>query len=175
MAVDALAIANYFLDLAEAAGERLTPMKLQKLVYYAHGWNLALTDAPLLDEQVQAWSYGPVVREIYTAFKESGADPITERAVTFEPVPGAGPFSFVAVKPSIDDLAPEKREEIKALLDRVWEVYHGYSASQLSNMTHQMGTPWYQVWERYDGKIPKHTTIPADLIREHFKALGKQG
>ena len=55
----AKAVANYFLARAKESGETLSPMKLQKLIYFAHGWHLAVFDAPLLDEEVQAWDYGP--------------------------------------------------------------------------------------------------------------------
>lgn len=53
MTVEALAIANEFIDLAAEREEQLTPMKLQKLVYYAHGWWLGLTSQPL------AWRGNP--------------------------------------------------------------------------------------------------------------------
>ena len=54
---NALVVANYFIDKAKAEGVSLTPMKLQKLIYMAHGWHLALYDKPLIDEQFQAWDY----------------------------------------------------------------------------------------------------------------------
>ena len=88
MPFSAKAVANVFLELADAAKQTLTPMKLQKLVYYAHGWYLGLTGRPLLDELIQAWSFGPVVRSLYNEFKEFGADPITHKATTIERIKG---------------------------------------------------------------------------------------
>lgn len=44
---------------------RMEAMKLQKLLYYAQAWHLALTDEPLFDDEIQAWSYGPVVRTLF--------------------------------------------------------------------------------------------------------------
>ena len=57
-----LAIANEFIRRSLAAPEiELTQMKLQKLVYFAHGWNLVASDGdPLVEDEVQAWDYGPV-------------------------------------------------------------------------------------------------------------------
>lgn len=54
----AKAAANYCLDLAEEEGKRLDPMQIQKLVYFAHGWYLALTGEPLVEEHPEAWAYG---------------------------------------------------------------------------------------------------------------------
>src|SRR5215510_7158653 len=73
---DSKAAANWFLDL----GQPLTPMKLQKLVYFAHGWSLALTGVPLIKDAVEAWRYGPVIPALYHEFKHNGARPITDRA-----------------------------------------------------------------------------------------------
>ena len=54
MAYDARAIANFFLDKAGEDKQSLDQMKIQKLVYYANGWHLALRSSPLIDEQVEA-------------------------------------------------------------------------------------------------------------------------
>lgn len=53
----AIAIANYFLKLGKERGIAINPMKLNKLVYLAHGWHLALYDLSLIDEMVEAWTF----------------------------------------------------------------------------------------------------------------------
>ena len=80
MAHNPKAIANYFLELARADDEELSPLKIQKLVYYANGWHLAIKGKPLISEQVEAWPYGPVVPSLYRAFRSYGDGPITEPA-----------------------------------------------------------------------------------------------
>ncbi len=80
MAYPAAAIANEFLDLAEKDSRKLTQMHVQKLVYFAHGWFLALKREPLVRERVEAWDYGPVIRQLYDAFRSFGSRPITDRA-----------------------------------------------------------------------------------------------
>ena len=64
----ALAIANFFLENHKS----ISPMKLQKLVYFAHGWNLAISNNPLIKEPIEAWDYGPVISTIYNEFKLFG-------------------------------------------------------------------------------------------------------
>ncbi|MFQ5632018.1 MAG: Panacea domain-containing protein, partial [bacterium] len=56
---DSRLIANYFIDFARKDGVAISPMKLQKLVYFAHGYYLAITGQPLIEEEIQAWRYGP--------------------------------------------------------------------------------------------------------------------
>ena len=57
----------------------------------------------------------------------------------------------------------------KALIAKVWEVYQEYTAIQLSNMTHQSGTPWDQIYRQFDGSIPNAVAIPDDSIKAYFK------
>ena len=44
---------------------QMTTMKLQKLVYYAQAWSLVWDESPLYNEKIEAWSNGPVVRELF--------------------------------------------------------------------------------------------------------------
>jgi uncharacterized phage-associated protein len=177
MPFDARAIANFFVSTALAKGDQITPLKLQKLVYFAQGWHLALADRPLIDEQVEAWRYGPVIPSVYRAFRDYGDNPIvgpTSYLITKSSGPGAKVVSiedleFEEIIPTIDDY-PEAAK-IRPLLDRVWDIYGGYSAIQLSNITHQSGTPWDQVNREYNGEIPKGTDIPAQKMKDYFSSL----
>lgn len=157
MAYNALAIANYFLDLASRDGKELNPMKLQKLVYYAHGWNLAINGQPLIDEAVEAWTYGPVIPSLYHEFKKFGSGPITEKAMTLEI---SGPTSVRFIMPRVQD------EETMSLLDTVWEAYGNLSAVQLSNLTHESDSPWSTIYSQSGGR--KGVDIPDELIKQYF-------
>lgn len=44
---------------------RLSTMKLQKLCYYSQAWSLVWDDAPLFDEEFEAWVNGPVCKELF--------------------------------------------------------------------------------------------------------------
>jgi len=173
MPFNPIAIANYFIEQAQSLGDELTPMKLQKLVFFAHGWHLAIKNSPLIDEQVEAWSYGPVIRSLYREFRKYGDQAITEKGVFHKKrLKLDGRATLQIVQPEIND-DPESATAIKPLLDRIWEVYGKYSAIQLSNMTHQPGTPWHSVHEQYDGKPPRGTDIPSNVIRDYFRSLAR--
>lgn len=166
MAFETAAITNYLLGLAEADCVAVSPMKLQKLLYYAHGWHLALTDAPLLDEAVQAWQYGPVIQSVYHEFKKYGASSIPS-GVRME----TGEFTDTGFKlriPELDQSSPQTADA-RAIIFKVWNVYKGFGASQLSTMTHQPGSPWA---ETYEGSTAKRgLSIPDEKIKKHFKNL----
>jgi uncharacterized phage-associated protein len=156
------AIANFFLRTAWAENCPLTQMKLHKLLYYAHGWQLGLRDSPLIDETVEAWQYGPVVRSVYYEFRDLGASPITRQATELD-------------TSAMDLIAPEVPQEdgsSRGLMDRVWQVYGKLSAAQLSQMTHVPDSPWSQTWERAQGI--KGVDIPNDLIRDYFKRKAEE-
>jgi uncharacterized phage-associated protein len=166
MPIDALAVANYFLDLADKAGQKLTPMKLQKLVYFAHGWHFGLTGGePLLDEQVQAWSFGPLIFSIDEAFREYGTDELTLHGAAYNYDEGPPVWEV----PSLDDYPEHVAERVRPLLKRIWEVYGGLTTGQLSNMVTGEGTPWAAVHAAYNGNIPKYTTIPEVALTRHFQ------
>jgi len=44
---------------------RMIALKLQKLVYYSQAWSLVWNERPLFDEKIEAWSNGPVVRDLF--------------------------------------------------------------------------------------------------------------
>jgi len=72
--VSAHVIADVFLNLSRPdPGDTISNLKLQKLLYYAQGLHLAIyRGAPLFEEQLLAWNYGPVVECVYSRFKEYG-------------------------------------------------------------------------------------------------------
>lgn len=132
MAYDAKAVANYFLDLAAQNKTLLTPMKLQKLIFFAHGWHLALAGEPLIADQVEAWQFGPVVPSIYHEFKHERSGAITCKATELD----LENFKLVELAIPEGDLTARK------IMDRIWAIYGNLTAKRLSDLTHLPGTPW---------------------------------
>jgi|HubBroStandDraft_6_1064221.scaffolds.fasta_scaffold58038_1 uncharacterized phage-associated protein len=146
MAYPASTIANTFIGLAEQQGMKLTNMQLQKLVYIAHGFYLAIEHEPLLEEDVRAWQWGPVIRELYDELRNYGSHPVDK------PIPPST---------QIDEAADPGAMQI---IRNVWRAYGKLSASQLSVITHQPDTPWRQAWnERPYGYIDN------DVIAAYYR------
>lgn len=165
MPFSAEAVANEFLQLAYRDHKTISPLKMQKLVYFAHGWYLAITGRPLLSEPIQAWQYGPVIPTLYRQFKEWGADPI--RFPATKEVPGKG-----TIRPKLDDEgSPEEVETARKVIERVWKQYGRLSAAKLTALTHSENTPW----ARLPDKEEPGTVIPDEDIRDYFVRLAKAG
>jgi len=148
-------IANYFLDKASREGRAVTPMQLIKLVYIAHGWHLGYLDRPLINETVQAWKYGPVIKSLYDQVKRYGSGAVRE------------PLRSSA----LPWLREAQMDETKRLtLDHVWTHYAGFSGVQLSSMTHMPDTPWYVAWHQQGGSNQYFAEIDDRLINDHYKS-----
>ena len=114
-------MANVF-DVAKYVLEKrgtMSAMKLQKLCYYAQAWALVWDDAPLFDEEFEAWANGPVCRELF--YKTQG-----QYSVSADDETGG-----------IGNLTDNQRDTI----DKVLEHYAGHNAQWLSQLTH-MEDPW---------------------------------
>ena len=139
-------VADYFLATSdEASGEGISPLKIQKLVYYAQGLSLGMSNEPLFDEPIEAWTYGPVVSSLYHAFKHHGNESIDR------------PDNF-----SIDDYTPEVRE----ILEAVAIVYGQFAAWKLRDMTHSE-PPWRDT--------PRNCEISRLAIRDFFYQVVEAG
>lgn len=156
---DSVAVANYFIQKSFDTGIEVTPMKLLKLVYIAHGWSLALLDEPLIDEAVVAWTYGPVIPGLYHELKEYGRSRVTKLITTSDFDWRTFRSNFIAPSISEDDA------QVKKLLNNVWKGYGNHSGIYLSAITHKAGTPW--------SMTPSNDIIGQDLIKEHYRILAQ--
>ena len=77
MAYSAMQVANEFIKKApEYEVMDLTPMKLQKLMFFAQSWHIKELGYPLFDDYFARWQYGPVIPSIYHEFKTFGSSHI---------------------------------------------------------------------------------------------------
>jgi uncharacterized phage-associated protein len=128
--VTAKEVARYFVAKQDRrAGDSMTMLKLQKLLYYAQGLHLAIYGTPLFNESVRAWKLGPVVREVWDAYPSGrGGQPIPQGSV------------------------PTLPDDVVRVLEQVQAAYGQYSAWRLAQMTHQE-SPWKET--RQSATIPQ--------------------
>jgi len=93
-------------------------MKLQKLVYYCQAWSLVWDEKPIFKEKIEAWSNGPVVRELFNQYKG---------LFVVDNIPIGNP----------DRLEKNSKETV----DSIIEFYGKYTAQQLVEMSHSE-KPW---------------------------------
>ncbi len=106
-------VAEYFLALNNDMGdETLSNLKLQKMVYYAQGFYIAIHNKPLFQDKILAWDQGPAVQELYDEYNQN-----SEILTSFRPV----------------DMNIYE-QSTKELLNDVWEVYGQFAAWKLRDM-----------------------------------------
>lgn len=130
----------------EMYGESPTPMKLQKLCYYAQGYRLAEGKSQFPDE-LEAWQHGPVNYDLFQTYRELQWRPINQE---------------VAQSPLEQD----------DLLREVVGAYGRFDGAALSTMTHRED-PWRDAREGLDEAAGSNRLIPKESIEKYFKRITK--
>jgi uncharacterized phage-associated protein len=131
-------------------------MKLQKLVYFTHGWWLAINNSTLLNERPQVWARGPVFKSLYHVLKNFGHRPITSPQSRY---------------PTETPELVSESNIVPAYIDFVWEKYGHLSSFALSDLTHRPGGAWSRIAVEYNYKVPFDMDIPDEYVREEFLKL----
>lgn len=162
MSYPAAAVANELLDLANRSNRKLTQIEIQKLVYFSHGWHLALKDQDLIPDRIEAWDYGPVVRRLYDALKKFGSSVITDKVLDWEM---GGPQGLTYCYPTIQSASLEEDAVARAVVQSVWDKYGMLGAFRLVEITHLSGSPWEQA------RAKGNAYISNDEIKAYFKQM----
>jgi len=132
-------LADYIIGRYSKYPGGITPMKLQKLLYYLKAWGL-VAEVPVVSESFAKWAYGPVNHELYTKYKNFGASKI----------------------PS--SLSSTNKIDHKEFVDFVLESYAPFSALTLSALTHKE-KPWLETEEN---KTISETLMKSYYKKQHF-------
>lgn len=119
----------------------LTPLKLQKLLYLSQGWSYVWDGRALYQEEFEAWQYGPVNTEVYDWFRQYGRYEIPEKE------------GRVCRFRNVDD---------RETLDAIWNIYSGYGAFELVELTHSQ-EPWQKAYAN-------NATIKNSDIKKFFQS-----
>lgn len=138
-------VADYLLSYSREFGDVLTNLKLQKLVYYAQAWFLALYDDPLFDAPFEAWPHGPVQPDLYHRFKEYRWKPILEE-----------------IRP------PKFPPEIEDHLNEIIDTYGDMTAHHLERLVHQED-PWIKARGGLPPDAHCSTVISHDDMKDFYR------
>jgi uncharacterized phage-associated protein len=136
----------------------VTPLALQKLLYFLHGRYLLRTGAPLVAGFFEAWKRGPVHPQQYHCFKIYGSRHIDGRAERIDPVSGE-----VSIPAPPDD--GEARESVQHIL----LVFRSFTPGQLVRISHAHRGPWHRVFADYQARAGRGVRISNELIREAYQ------
>ena len=139
----------------ENLGE-VSPLALQKLLYFIQGVSLALYNKPMFEEDCRAWLHGPVYPEVYEFLRDFQYDP-------------AGDPRFALLEGKSDGLSGEE----KKVIDLVIHTFGIYSGKTLENITHRE-IPWLQARTGIEAGIPSDEPMPKESIREYFLSVHRR-
>lgn len=147
MTHSALKVSKYFLSIPdEDSGELVSNLKLQKLLYYAQGYAVAMNgaDAPLFNDKIYAWKHGPVVKSVYNHYARyaNGALP--------------------------REVAPKLDASTEGFLNEIYRVYGRFSAWALREMTHRED-PWIKHYRPDVRDIEIPFTDLAEFFRKNVE------
>ena len=137
-------VANWFIRFAHEVGDPITNLRLQKLMYYAQAWHLALYDEPLFPDAFEAWVHGPVIPSLFRRFEHHQWHPIPE----------------AVAEPCLSD-------EVTGHLQEVEEVYGGLLTWDLERMTHTED-PWLKARQGLAPDEPCTHEISEELMKRFY-------
>lgn len=146
------AVANRI--LSEARQYQIQPptnLMLQKLVYFAQGYALGILGHPLFADEIEAWTYGPVVPKLYRLLKHYDRGPVTEDLPTNGLIMDGTPVADV--------------------IHRVMHDLKDFSATQLVRLSHEEGSPWTATWRDSQGRCD---VIPLWQMALYFSEVGQE-
>lgn len=129
--------------------EDITPLALQKALYYIQGFYYAFYKTFLFSEECQAWVHGPVYRDIYIRYRDFRFDPIE-------------------CSDEFDDSVFSSSE--KAILDSVVKHICCYSGKVLERFTHSEA-PWLSTRGELPGNVSSNRIILKEHIGTYFSAV----
>lgn len=130
--------------------DEVTPLMLQKLLYFIQGVSFALNQKPMFYENCQAWVHGPVYPEVYDIFRDFQYNPIEDARFAI----------FAGTKDALT-------EEERRVIDLVVNTFGAYSGKVLEKITHNE-TPWVHARVGYGDSIASSEPIPMDSIKDYY-------
>lgn len=136
--------------------EEVTPLMLQKLLYFTQGIFSALYGRPIFAEDCRAWVHGPVYPEVYELFRDFKYNPIDDAR-------------FALLEGTEDVLTDDE----KKVIDLVVNTFGMYGGKVLERITHNE-EPWKAARKGYGDSIPSSELLQKERIMRYYIAVNKR-
>ena len=133
--------------------EEVTPLMLQKLLYFIQGVYSALYGRPIFAEDCRAWIHGPVYPEVYDLFRDFKYNPIDDAR-------------FALLEGTADALT----EDEKKVIDLVVNTFGMYGGKVLERITHNED-PWKNARKGYGDSIPSSEILTKKSIMRYYETV----
>lgn len=148
---DIIKDAYYLVGLYKKDNKPVTQLHIQKLMFLFEAYYMNVTNKPYLYQcEFKAWNFGPVATKLYNKFKVYGRN------------------NIVLTQEQIEE-GNSIPEEIKELLQKLYDAFKDYTAMQLVNFTHAEGSPWKEAWEKEE-----YSVISKEKMKEWFSKYVKK-
>ena len=132
MKASSTVLCNNILFRGNRDSVKITPMKLQKLMYFVCRDYVKLYGSSPISEQFEVWQYGPVLPSVYSEFKAFRSNPITKYATD------ANGNAFM--------VSENDNPALAGVIDTIWRKYQSKTGIELSQITHQPESGWYRAF-----------------------------
>jgi len=150
-------VCAYFINNSIRERKYIGNISIQKMLYFAQGFYLAENKGSVLfADKIYAWKYGPVVNSVYHELKVFGNNYITDLEQNSS---YTNTHLF-----NENEISPEGRFFLKG----IWDSLKDYQPFKLVEMTHANGSPWFSIYETYEGNIPPNIEIPIKDMYKYF-------
>ncbi|MBO5155502.1 MAG: DUF4065 domain-containing protein [Eubacterium sp.] len=136
--------------------EEVTPLMLQKLLYFIQGVYSALHGRPIFEEDCRAWIHGPVYPEVYDLFRDFKYNPIDDAR-------------FALLEGTEDALTDDE----KRVIDLVVNTFGMYGGKVLEKITHNED-PWKEARKGYGDSIPSSELLPKERIMKYYILINQK-
>lgn len=136
--------------------QEVTPLALQKILYYAQGIYMALSGTVLFPEDCYAWQHGPVYEKVYFLFRDFQYNPIDDNR-----------FALLAGR------AKDLQDKEKEAVDLVIKSFGKYSGKVLEMITHNE-KPWMDARGGYGMNEPSHIVIAKEGMKAYFEEISQE-
>ena len=136
--------------------EEVTPLMLQKLLYFIQGVYSALYGRPIFEEDCRAWIHGPVYPQVYDLFRDFKYNPIDDAR-------------FALLEGRSDALTDDE----KHVIDLVVNTFGMYGGKALEKVAHNEN-PWMEARKGYGDSIPSSELLPKERIMRYYIAINQK-